>query len=449
MFPYCTLPVLLTPVLQAHGGRIVKLTKSKVEGLPTPATGQAFHWDEELRGFGVRVTASGQRSYVAQGRVNGKTRRVTIGEHGRWTCDEARKEAREILRDMDKGIDPQVEKKRKEALDVTLRQVMEDYIDNKRTKNGPLRASSKADIKRHVTQNFADWADEPIAMLTRDKCLKRFNELSERAPSQANQAMVILRALCNWARERHATDDDEYPLLEVNPVQRMLKVKRLNPEDPRDRRIPTEKIGAVWAMLQKRRAEARTVDDRNAAAYVSFLLLTGTRKMEAATLTWSRVNFDEGWFHIPKSIAKNHNALTFPLSATLRELLEAQPRKQGNDYVFASWGKKSGHIGDPRGTMQQVSKIAGLHLSLHDLRRTAEDVAKVCKVDADERRQLLNHLSSDVHGKHYANNPDPKALATAVESMHSWIVGQAAIAIAVSSGDNVLAIRGMPEKLTA
>lgn len=69
----------------------MKLTKSKVENLPIPAAGQAFHWDEELRGFGVKTLPSGKRVYVVQGRVAGKSRRVTLGTHGVLTCDEGRR----------------------------------------------------------------------------------------------------------------------------------------------------------------------------------------------------------------------------------------------------------------------------------------------------------------------------------------------------------------------
>lgn len=82
-----------------------------------------------------------------------------------------------------------------------------------------------------------------------------------------------------------------------------------------------------------------------------------------------------------------------------------------------------------------------MHLSLHDLRRTTDDLAKVCKVDADERHQLLNHLSSDVHGRHYANNRDPAALIPAVKAMHNWIEEQGRIAEAVASGADVIPLR--------
>src|ERR1035437_4386718 len=149
----------------------MKLTKSKVEGFPIPVKGQALHWDDELRGFGVRVTPSGARSYIVQGRVSGsaKSRRVTLGAHGRLTCDEARKKAKAALVALDDGIDPQVEKKRAEALDVTLRDVADVYCRERRTsKGGELTATTKADILKHVTKSFGDWADKPVAVITRD-----------------------------------------------------------------------------------------------------------------------------------------------------------------------------------------------------------------------------------------------------------------------------------------
>jgi len=406
---------------------MTKLTKRMVDELVCPpGKSQEFAWCGERRGFGVRVTPAGVKSFVVQGRIGTRERRETIGRYGVYTVDQARRQAEEVLREMRNGIDPRAKRQRQEAQATTLRQVADEYVKSKRTRHGELRASTKADIQRHVAISFKAWAEEPIASLTRDKCARRFDELTLVSPSQANQAFVVLRALVNFAREAHATEDGDYPILAVNPVQRMLKLKKMNPEKVRDTRIPLDKVGAVWRMLQERMSAARTFNDRNAAAYVAFLLLTGTRKTEAATLTWDRVKFDERSFLIPADIAKNHNALVFPLTDTLITLLRSVKQQEENPFVFSSWGKRRSHIGDPRGVMEAVSTVAGVHLSLHDLRRTADDIAKICKVDSDERRQLLNHLSSDVHGRHYANNPDPAALAPAVNAMHAWVLTQAA-----------------------
>lgn len=431
----------------------MKLTKTAVETAALPVDGKtkALYWDEgkgAVTGFGLSVTANGVRSYVAQSRVNGETRRVTIGRHGVWTCELARDHARVVLQDMAKGVDPQVEKRKQAAAAATLREVMEDYLTHHRTTHGaPLRASTQLDIRRHVETNLANMADRPIADITRDACLAAFNELSKRAKGQANQCMVTLRALINYAREKHATDDGDYTIHRMNPVSMAFnkhKLGKLNKIGTRKGRVPAEKIGAVWAMLQKRRAEARTVDDRTSADYVSMLMLTGCRANEVATLTWANVNLDEGWFRIPKEIAKNHNELVLPLSTVLHQLLterqEAakapqhvakrradQEARAGSPYVFASWGKV-GHIGEARGTMDAVSEVAGVRVTRHDLRRTLEDVAAACHVSDDQRRQLLNHLASDVHGRSYANNPDPKVLAAAVERIAQWIAEHGAAA---------------------
>jgi Arm DNA-binding domain len=120
--------------------RMPRLTNLRVDGAKLPPSGQAFVWCRQDRGFGIRLNASGTRTFVVQGRVEGRERRISIGRRGVFTVDQARDRAREILRDMRVGIDPVGEKHKRAHLAFTLRQAVVDYCLNKRTKNGALKA---------------------------------------------------------------------------------------------------------------------------------------------------------------------------------------------------------------------------------------------------------------------------------------------------------------------
>ena len=86
-----------------------KITKRLVEAVKTRAKDYVI-WDDELQGFGLRVFASGKRSYVMQYRIAGRSRRYTIGLHGRWTPETARQEARVQFGRIAKGENPAEER---------------------------------------------------------------------------------------------------------------------------------------------------------------------------------------------------------------------------------------------------------------------------------------------------------------------------------------------------
>jgi Arm DNA-binding domain len=71
-----------------------RLTERKALALSLPGSGYTLHWCGQTPGFGVRVTAAGARSWVAERRVNGKTVRRTLGKvagRGAISSDAARK----------------------------------------------------------------------------------------------------------------------------------------------------------------------------------------------------------------------------------------------------------------------------------------------------------------------------------------------------------------------
>src|SRR4051794_2861678 len=88
------------------------LTKTVVDKIEPPTNcSQAFYRDDILKGFAVRITASGVKSFVVETLIKGKVRRMTLGRYGVLTVDKARKNARELLAKIAGGIDPIAEKK--------------------------------------------------------------------------------------------------------------------------------------------------------------------------------------------------------------------------------------------------------------------------------------------------------------------------------------------------
>ncbi len=414
---------------------MAKLPKTFIDKVQPPAEGYAMHWDDSLKGYGLRVTAAGKRVFVAQGRVLGKAVCFTIGPFGEWTEFEAREKARKVLQGMREGIDPRDVKKADEATRVTLRQVADAYMG----RPGKLKDSSKSEIERHVTTTFEAWQHKPITGITEDDCRKRYNEILTKglrgkapAPGQAVQAFSVLRALINFAGRRYKRADGT-PLILHNPVAVLKDDWVTLPE--RKTRIPESKIGPVWSALQQWRDQAYNRDTLASIDLVIFLVLTGARIGEAAALTWDRINLDEGWWHLPDP--KNRNPVWLPLSTQAVQLLTTRQRVEGSPFVFSSWGK-AGHIKDPRDTMKKVSEVAGTKITPHDLRRTFTTFGVAnCGVDLHKIELLTNHVPRGVTAKHYLETSHLQYLRPEVQRIADWIEQQAAKA----NGANVVPLR--------
>lgn len=417
---------------------MAKLTKPFCDTVKPPATGYEIHWDDRVSGYGLRVTATGVRAFVAQGRVKGKAVIVTIGRFGLFTEDQARKRAQSILQQMRDGIDPRDVKREDEAMSITLREVADAYF----ARPGMLKASTRAEMERHIEKVFTKWKDRPIASLTPAECRKRFEEMATKglrgkgpAPVQATIAFTTLRTLCRWAGDEYRKRDGK-PIIEVNPVAMLKADMKKHAGKPRDRRIEADQVGMFWNWLQDARGRAQDAVARAGVDLIVFLALTGARKMEGATLQWRNVNLTEGWWHIEDP--KNANPVWLPLSSQAVDLLKARREESEAEYVFPS-RSKTGHIGDPRATLERFGKLVGAtRLSCHDLRRTFIDLgASACGLDIIKVELLTNHMPQGVTQRHYLKTGDLRTYRREVQAVGDFIEQQALIA----AGANVVALR--------
>lgn len=412
----------------------VRLTKAMIDKVALPAKGYDIHWDKVVKGYGLRVSREGKKTFVAMGRVRGKLVQFTIGAFGVFTEDQARTKAQKVLQDMREGMDPRDGKKADQAAAVTLRQVVDAYVG----RVGKLKDSSADVIERHATTTFEAWLSKPIACITEDGVRTRYRQMltgglhgKAGAPGQANQSMAVLKALLNFASRRYKRADGS-PLIASNPVLALkddwVQLK------PRTGRIPDTKVGAVWVALQNWRSETHNPQTLASIDLTMLLILTGCRLKETSSLKWDQVNLDEGWFHL--SDTKNRNPVWLPLSSLAIALLRSRPRIEGNPHVFASWSK-AGHIKDPRDIRRKVSEVAGTKVTNHDNRRTFITIGVAhCGVDITKIELLTNHIPAGVTAKHYLETSRLQYLQPETQRIADWIEMEAAKA----SGANVVVL---------
>ncbi len=427
---------------------MAKITKTFVDKVPPPADGYAVHWDESVKGYGLRVSKEGKRVFIVMGRVGGKSIQFTLGPFGTLTEDAARKRAQKVLQDMREGIDPRAVVKAEAAMKVSLQDVLESYVG----RPGKLKDSTAAEYRRHVEKTFAKWAPHPIASITRDMVKERHATLTKggldgkkAAPASANAAFVTLRILIRFAVDEYRQADGK-PLITDNPVD-ALKHHWAKLGTRTERYIDKRKVGAVWNRLHEMRSEVQGYEALASVDLTIFGLLTGARRDEMATLTWDRVNIDDHdpsncWWHLDDR--KRGDPIWLPLSSqavALLKLRQPQPKVNDDDlepspFVFPSWGK-TGRIMDARAPMETIGEIAGKHLSLHDLRRTFTNIAmRECLIEKFRTDLLTGHkpAQADTTARAYLDLARLDWLTPDVQKIGDWMEQQAAIA----AGKNVV-----------
>src|SRR5580692_7306654 len=146
-----------------------KLTQAAVDNLKPPATGRVEWWDNQLPGFGLRVSQTGRKTWMAMYRVNGKLVRETIGTIARFPkVDKARDLARASMQSAQAGRHPvqarrqqrEAETKQVEAEAArerdTVAAVIDRYLERCRTGRGrkkAMRADYYVETKRTLDRD--------------------------------------------------------------------------------------------------------------------------------------------------------------------------------------------------------------------------------------------------------------------------------------------------------
>ena len=394
------------------------LTDRAIQALkPAPGVAYRLAWDAVVPGMAVRVTTTGQKSFVLVTRYPGSQNPTarSLGKAGVITLEDARAKAREWLKLIAAGTDPAQAAIASER--DTLRAICSEYL----ARNGSKRTVEwvRAILERLVLPTLGA---KPINEIRRSDIVRLLDGIEDaNGVVMANRTLAIIRRVMNW----HAARSDDFR----SPIVRGMT--RGN-EQARDRVLSDDEIRAVW----KATDPAPEVPGKPKeglppifCAYVRFLLLTAARRNEVAEMRWAELIGTE-WM-LPASRNKTGQELVRPLSRTALQIVEGLPRL--GDWVFTLTGNAS-LSGLARCKVRLDSASGTSSWTYHDLRRTARSLMSRAGVPSDHAERCLGHVIGGVRGV-YDRHQYREEMLLAYEKLASLIAQM------VDPRPNVVAIR--------
>jgi integrase len=327
---------------------MIKISKRTVEALETQDR-DVDHFDEDLKGFGVRVRPSGRKTYFVMMRHKCVMRRFTIGSHGAVTAEAARLKAKQIISDLAIDKNPTAEQ---EAVrnSVTVRSLGERFIDEYVPCH--LKPSTAGEYKRCV-EIFINPEIGTMKLVSVERTdIAKIHHQLRHIPYQANRVLGVLSIMFNLAESWNLR-----PAF-TNPCRGVKKYK----EKKRERFLGREELGRLGEALRIEEEFAPS-----AVACIRLLLLTGCRLGEIQTLKWSYLDLDTCLAFLPDS---KTGRKTLYLGSVAVRLLRSIPRRKANPYVIP--GDVEGqHLNDMQKPWRRIRKLAELpDVRIHDLRHT-------------------------------------------------------------------------------
>lgn len=393
-----------------------KLTKVLVDS-EQPTDKEKSIWDTEVTGFGLRIFPSGVKSFMYMYRSpEGRPLRVTIGKlSDTLTVDQARKVAKNLMRDVLNGINPQAEKKARRVAP-PVSQVLDDYIQSNtfQEKAPTTKDSDRGRINRHLrpllgnlyadklTTNDVKRAVKAITAgetATTEKTKARGLARVHGGAGAARKAFMLLRAICRWSTSEGTPAGIGVEWSSV----------KLVPDGQREEII--EDVGAYSRLFQTLDQMENEKRIRPAAAdAIRVIALTGARRGEVIGMRWQHVDLKAGKITLAadahKTGHRSGKAKIIALPALAQIILARQPAGEPDDYVFRP-SKGNGPIAltKPWRDVRAEAQLPN-NLGLHGLRHSVGSHLAMDSASPIEIMKQLGHkqISTTLRYIHFAEN---------------------------------------------
>jgi len=399
-----------------------RLTRRLVKSAKPPTSGYVLIWDDQVRGFGLRVHSSGVRSFIVQYRDKyGAGHRMTIGRWGSINVETARKEAIRVFEDLraslrdDNKLHPLAE--RRARIDApTVGDLLDRYVMNhvEQRNRGTTADEVKRLIERHIRPRLGG---HKVASVTRHDIAKLHHALGD-TPRQANFVLAVCSKAFNLAEVWSLRPEGSNPCAKLeryreNARERFLSAEELGRLGDTLRRAVTE--GLPWRVNGAKSSskhlpkpeKRRTLYSRVTTAAIELLLFTGCRLSEVLNLRWDRVDLHAGIITLGET--KSGRPQTVIINSPARPLLELL-RATASPWVLPSNSDPKRPLSKTaiEGAWQRIRSDCGLEdVRLHDLRHTVGTYAGQSGANAFMVRDLLRHRDLAVTGRYVNRADDP------------------------------------------
>ena len=402
--------------MPALSSRRERFSRAKVAALPAPDASDVYYYDADVAQLACRVSAQGSRTFYVYKKVNGRPRRIVLGQFdatmpesreiprnaepldllgnaARLNVGMARQLARAVLAELDAGRDPTAPL-RASRVELTLTQAFDLYDQRHLQARGKKSAADvRAQFARYLGEITAEkklhgrvpkkppgsvrWANRRISTITSGDVAKLHSELGRLGKhATANRVVEILSAiygrLIAWKL-----------FSGTNPCQGVEPY----PETKRDRFLKKNELPAFFKALD---AEP----SRNVADFVRLCLYTGARRTNVLSMQWEHVDLDRdlATWRIPDT--KSGQPLVLPLVEPAAEVLRKRRPNGAEGFVFPA-ASASGHMTPPKKQWAALLDRAGLaDVTLHDLRRSLGSWAAMTNASLPIIGAALGHKDS-------------------------------------------------------
>lgn len=278
-----------------------KLSDKMVRDFPAPASGNKISYDAAVPGFGVRVTSAAARAFVLNYRAGGRERRITIGSFPDWTVAAAREHARSLRRRIDVGEDPMGERHEDRAA-LTINGLADRFEAEHLAKRRPATQTDyRSILKLHIRPKLGPIK---VAELRHADVERLHRDVAKTAPYRANRSVAVLSKMLTLAIK--------WDICRDNPARGIERA----PEQKRERFLTPAEIARLGVALAAH-------PERTSCNAIRLLLLTGARRGEMLSATWSQFDLAKGVWTKPSAATKQAKEHRVPLSAPALAILSA------------------------------------------------------------------------------------------------------------------------------